>query len=183
MIKEINSYLDNMQNNIERLDCVGIEHFIKILIQVREEGRNVFFMGNDYSAAIASKFCCLLNNELNSQDNKRFKAICLSNNMSTISEFADSGNYDNVFVEQLNSLYNPGDVVVGISKDGNCTNIIKAIEYANKHAGLTVALTGYNDGVLQQITNHCINVKVNDTQSCNTVLMLLCNTVYSALKS
>lgn len=183
MKNKIDTYLDSLQNQIEQLNRTEIENFAKVLLQARKEGRNIFFLGNDHSATIASKFCRVLNKDLSSQENERFKAFCLNDNMKALLEYAEDGNFDNVFIDQLSNLYQSGDIVVGISKDGNCDNVIKAIEYANNHNGFTIALTGLNGGTLQQITNLCINADVNDTKICDTILMLLCNTVYSALKN
>jgi D-sedoheptulose 7-phosphate isomerase len=36
-----------------------------------------------------------------------------------------------VFLEQLRTLLDAGDVVIAISASGNSPNIVKAIEYAN----------------------------------------------------
>ena len=131
MITGINNYINSLQECLEKLDRNEIDNFIKILLQARDEGRTIFIMGNGGSASTASHFCCDFNKGMSYQQDKKFKLICLNDNVATMLAYANDVDYGNVFVEQLKNFFNPGDVVIGISGSGNSKNVLQAIEYAN----------------------------------------------------
>jgi D-sedoheptulose 7-phosphate isomerase len=77
---------------------------------------------------------------------------------------ANDAGYEEIFVEQLKNLMEPGDVVIGISGSGNSINVIKAIEYANSRGGLTIGLCGFDGGELmkcaqENIVVHCAHIQ------------------------
>ena len=78
-----------------------------------------------------------------------------------------------IFVEQLKNLYQEGDVVIGISGSGNSNNVLKAIEYANAHGGITVGLTGYSGGRLKEMAQCGVHIPINDMQIAEDLHMVL----------
>ena len=56
------------------------------------------------------------------------KAIALTDSIPSMLAWANDASYEEIFVEQLKNLMEPGDVVIGISGSGNSMNVIKAIE-------------------------------------------------------
>lgn len=181
MIKNINSYLINLQTCIDKLDRTEIERLINELLKAREEDRQIFIMGNGGSAATASHFCCDINKGLSYQQNKKFKMICLNDNTATMLAYANDVNYDSIFVEQLKNFMNKGDLVIGISGSGNSKNIINAIEYANKNGATTFGLTGYSGGKLKEISKFSINANVDNMQLSEDIHLAICHLVYSCI--
>lgn len=181
MIDGINNYLNSLQNCIDNLDRQEIDTFIKLLLQVRNEGRTIFVMGNGGSAATASHFCCDFNKGMSYEQDKKFKMICLNDNVATMMAYANDVSYENIFVEPLKNFFKDGDVVIGISGSGNSKNVLKAIEYANAHNGITVGITGYNGGILKQISKYSVNANINDMQITEDIHMILCHMIYNIL--
>ena len=66
--------------------------------------------------------------------------------------------YDGVFVEQLRTLPQPGDLLMGISGSGNSPNVLRAMEYANSVGCRTIALTGRDGGKLGPLAQ--LNIQV-----------------------
>ena len=165
-INNINQYFEKLKNVINKLDINEINQFINILCYTREEGKNIFIMGNGGSAATASHFCCDFNKGVNTiiKNQKRFKFICLNDNIATVMAYANDLSYIDIFKEQLKNFLAPRDVVIGISGSGNSENIIKAINYANDNNGITIALTGFNGGILKKIAQYSVHVNVDDMQ-------------------
>jgi D-sedoheptulose 7-phosphate isomerase len=87
--------------------------------------------------------------------------------------YANDVSYEEIFVEQLKNFFNSGDVVIGISGSGNSANILKAVEYANKNNGITIALTGYNGGKLKTIAKYGIHVNIDDMQIVEDLHMVM----------
>ena len=70
--------------------------------------------------------------------------------------------YDRIFVEQLKNLASPGDLLLAISGSGNSPNILKAVEWANRHGLITVGITGFGGGKLRTLAHHSLHAAVDD---------------------
>ena len=140
-------YLDYLSEVIAQLDERAIAGFIEVLLDARERGARIFFIGNGGSAATASHFA----NDIaigTREREKPFRAISLTDNVAVMTAIANDDGYDLVFVQQLQTNLAPGDVVVAISASGNSPNVVKAIDYANERGCRTVGLTGFDGGEL-----------------------------------
>lgn len=166
-------YLNRLQETIKRLDKEEINKFINMLLDARDADKQIFIMGNGGSASTASHFCCDFNKGSSYGFNKRFKFICLNDNVPGMMAYANDVSYDDVFVEQLKNFFNPGDYVIGISGSGNSKNVLKAIEYANTNGGITIGLTGFNGGKLKQMCTHSVNMNVDDMQISEDLHMMM----------
>lgn len=142
-------YLTHLIDVINRLDRNEIAAFIETLIKAREGGRRIFFVGNGGSASTASHFANDIAIGTRSWK-KPFKAISLCDNVSILTALGNDYGYEDIFVRQLETLFEPEDVVVAISASGNSPNVIKAVEYANSNGGVSVGLTGFDGGKLRQ---------------------------------
>lgn len=179
---EINEYLEKLKKTIDTLKREEINNLINLLIKARDEGRMIYIMGNGGSAATASHFCCDFNKGASYGYDKRFKFICLNDNMATISAYSNDVNYDEALVEQLKNFLKPGDLVIGISGSGNSINVVKAIEYANQRGAVTVCLVGYSGGKLKEIASHSVHVNINDMQISEDLHMILCHLLLRVIK-
>lgn len=166
-------YLNRLQETIKRLDREEINKFINMLLDARDADKQIFIMGNGGSASTASHFCCDFNKGSSYGFNKRFKFICLNDNVPGMMAYANDVSYDDVFVEQLKNFFNPGDYVIGISGSGNSKNVLKAIEYANNNGGVTIGLTGFSGGKLKQMCTHSVNMNVDDMQISEDLHMMM----------
>ncbi len=171
--QNIQDYLNRLKMTIERLNQDEINTFINLLIKARDEERQIFIMGNGGSAATASHFACDFNKGASYGYEKRFKFICLNDNMATMMAYSNDVSYEEALIEQLKNFFNPGDYVIGISGSGNSKNVIKAIQYANENNGITIGLTGYQGGKLKQICSHSINMNVDDMQISEDLHMII----------
>ena len=70
---------------------------------------------------------------------KRFRILSLTDNTPYILAWGNDEGFDRVFVEQLKNLASPGDLLIAISGSGNSPNILKAVEWANRHDMTTSA--------------------------------------------
>jgi D-sedoheptulose 7-phosphate isomerase len=172
---DIKAYLEKLQKTISNLDIDEINNFINVLVEARNNDKQIFIMGNGGSASTASHFCCDFNKgcSYGYDDHKRFKFICLNDNVATLMAYANDVGYDDIFVEQLKNFYKKGDVVIGISGSGNSLNVLKALEYANENEGITVGLTGYGGGKLKELSKYSVNMNVDDMQISEDLHMMM----------
>lgn len=153
-LKQIRKILDLMEEDL----IANIDRLASILLRARENKNTIFIMGNGGSASTASHFAADLSKGTIVEDSPRFKAVALTDNIPNMLAWANDVGYEEIFVEQLKNLMEPGDVVIGISVSGNSTNVIKAIEYANRNGGLTIGLSGYDGGRLLKSAQENIHV-------------------------
>lgn len=151
------AYLEYLNKVLKGIDTGAIGRFIQTLLDVREGGAAIYFIGNGGSAATASHFANDLAIGTNSYD-KPFRVISLTDNQAIITALGNDFGYEEIFVRQLRVLGKEGDVVVGISASGNSPNLIRTFEYA-KSAGIkTVAITAFDGGKMKQMADQCIHV-------------------------
>ena len=81
---------------------------MKLLVEALESGRTIFIMGNGGSGATASHFAGDFNKGLSYGRAKRFRFVCLNDNLPTLSAYANDVGYEEIFVEQLD-FFSPGD--------------------------------------------------------------------------
>jgi D-sedoheptulose 7-phosphate isomerase len=169
----IDVYLEQLCRQIAALDRKQLAGFVSLLRTACDEGRQIFIMGNGGSAATASHFACDFNKGLSYRREKKYKFICLNDNLPVLTAYANDVGYEAVFVEQLKNFLRAGDLVIGISGSGNSANVINAVEFANAQGAVTVALTGYDGGRLRRVAQHCVHVDVKDMQLVEDIHMVL----------
>src|SRR5579863_4896313 len=134
-------YKSDVLKALETIDLDKVNQAIGILAQAREQGRHIFVCGNGGSASTASHFACDIVKGASFNRNQRFRIMALTDQLATLTAYANDVSYDSVFVEQLRNFAQPQDVFMGISGSGNSPNVIRAMEYANSIECRTIALT------------------------------------------
>jgi D-sedoheptulose 7-phosphate isomerase len=99
---------------------------------------------------------------LNDESRKRLKVLSLTDNVGWIMAVGNDLSYDQVFVQQLMNFGEAGDVVIAISGSGNSPNVLKAVDWANRHGLHTFGLTGYNGGKLKEMQQDGLHVALDD---------------------
>lgn len=171
--QDISAYFEREKQVIDAINKQQLSQVMNLLEQAREEGRQVFIMGNGGSAATASHYVCDFNKGVSKHKNKRYRFICLNDNVPTMMAYANDISYGDVFVEPLQNFYNEGDVVVGISGSGNSENVVRAMDWAKNHNAITIAITGYDGGKLHQIADYGVNIPIKDMQITEDLHMML----------
>ncbi|MBN1935111.1 MAG: SIS domain-containing protein [Anaerolineae bacterium] len=159
MDKGILQYIEQLQVSLNALPIAEIETLVQVLLDARAQGKQVFVMGNGGSAATASHMACDLGKGASMPGKPRFKVIALTDNIPLITAWANDAAYEDIFVEQLRNLVQPGDVVIGFSGSGNSENVLRAMHLANEAGAYTVGLTGFDGGKLHPLVDLGIHVE------------------------
>ncbi len=181
-MEHIEAYITALRQTMEELDKPSIRHVISVLQYARTQGNQVFIMGNGGSAATASHFVCDLAKNTRRQGLPSFRVIGLTDNMSIFSAYANDEGYEHALSEQLASLIQPGDVVIGISASGNSKNVINAIEEAQKHTVTTIGFTGFDGGRLGKIVDLNVHVKSNIIEHVEDIHLMLEHLIVQRLR-
>jgi D-sedoheptulose 7-phosphate isomerase len=178
---EIESYCSRLKATLDRVSREELNAFLNLLLDALERGSTVYVMGNGGSAATASHFAVDFNKGLSYRKARRFRFVCLNDNVPTLTAYANDVGYEEVFVQQLRNLLDPGDLVIGISGSGNSPNVVKAIEYANSTGAATIGITGYDGGALKRAAKHGVHVPIADMQVTEDLHMVLDHLAYAVL--
>ncbi|MCK5024010.1 MAG: SIS domain-containing protein [Thermoplasmata archaeon] len=174
--KFINDYLNDVIRTLEEIKANNADFFDKlatIFVDARRDNRKIFFCGNGGSASTASHFTSDLAKGTIVEGVPRFKVLSLADNIPQMLAWGNDSCYEDIFVEQLKNLMEPGDVVVGISGSGNSENVLRAISYANENDGTTVGITGFDGGKIKDMVHLCLIAPVHNMQKTEDIHMLV----------
>jgi len=100
-LNEQSTCISNISKNVSE-----ISNIIKILLSARNSNKIVYTLGNGGSGSTASHFVSDLLKTSIVKNQKRFRAISLTDNTSVILAWSNDVSYDDIFSEQLqNCLY------------------------------------------------------------------------------
>jgi len=142
---------------LRAIDPAEVARFIETLLAARDRGATAYFIGNGGSAATASHFGNDLTIGTRTAE-KHFRVVSLTDNVAVITAIANDFGYDEVFERQLNTLLEPGDVVVAISASGNSPNLLRAVTFAKGRGATTVGLTAFDGGKLRKMVDISVHV-------------------------
>ena len=178
-------YLSGLKDVLDRLPLKPIDEIIRVIEQARDEGRQIFVIGNGGSAATASHMMNdLCKGTLGHKGDApwpRLRVIALTDNVSLMTAWANDTDFNHIFSEPLKNLAQRGDVLVAISASGNSPNIIAAVEAA-KQIGVTVlGLTGFTGGKLSKMADVSLVVPSDGYGPVEDVHMILDHIITSYL--
>jgi D-sedoheptulose 7-phosphate isomerase len=179
---KVQHYISSLQQTIEQIDVALVDQFIELLHDARIAGKQVFIMGNGGSASTASHFVCDLAKNTRKEGWPPFKVIGLTDNMAIFSAYANDEGYENVFAEQLASLIQTGDIVIGISASGNSPNVLKAMQVAHKYNARTIGFTGFDGGELGKMVELQIHIPSRNYGQVEDIHLMLEHMTIEALK-
>jgi D-sedoheptulose 7-phosphate isomerase len=78
-------------------------------------------------------------------------AVSLANDAATLSGITRMGGFEDSFAAQLRLHAAADDIALGISADGDCPNVVRALRTARDTGLLTVALVGGDGGEIARI--------------------------------
>ena len=170
-------YKSEVLKAIETVDLEKVGQAIELFKDARSQGRHIFVCGNGGSASTASHFACDIVKGASYNRSQRFRIMALTDQMATLTAYANDVSYEAVFVEQLKNFANPGDLFMGISGSGNSPNVLRAMEYANQAGCRTMALTGRDGGRLGPLAQLNIQVAVPHMGRIEDAHMVVCHMI------
>jgi len=168
--KFIKQYLSDTKKVIGDIDISEIDKIITILFEAWLQESTIFVMGNGGSASTASHFAADLTKYTvmgtsYEQKKKRFKVLCLTDNVALTSAWTNDFGFDTVFAEQMEPWIKKNDVVLAFSVHGGSLkpkggtwsqNIPKAFELAKKRGAKLIGLAGDTGGKMKEIADVCV---------------------------
>src|SRR5258708_6551083 len=121
-------YFEELQRVAVCLPHDEVDHLAATLVEAYESGRAVYLFGNGGSASLASHLACDLGKgTAYCNGGKRFRVLALTDNLPTLTAWANDASYEDVFSEQLRNFVQLGDGAVGINGGGYSKNSSDAL--------------------------------------------------------
>ena len=177
----IRDYFEREINAINRLNIKDISKAISAILQAYERDATIYIFGNGGSASTASHYAADFNKGISEYREKKFRFVCLSDNIPMLTAIANDISYDDIFRYPLVNYLKPTDLVIGISGSGNSKNVIRAVEYAKEIGAVVVGITGYNGGELKKIADYHMDANIDDMQISEDIHIIFDHMMYFLL--
>jgi D-sedoheptulose 7-phosphate isomerase len=175
------TYIDRLKKVLDAFDGKTFVEMVDAMLESYGRNAQIFIMGNGGSGATASHLACDINKGCCIDLEKKFRMICLNDNMPTMLALANDLSYEAVFEEQLKNFFNPGDLVIGISGSGNSENVLRAIAYAKARGGKTAGWSGFGGGRLAGMVDLAFVVQSHDMQQVEDAHMVVAHMLMQAI--
>ena len=162
------SFLERVGQELLRIDPAEVKALADAIFDCYRHGRTVFLCGNGGSGSNASHFCedigkgTLRREDFDNENKRRVRILSLTDNTPYILAWGNDEGFERIFVEQLKNLAGPGDLLIAISGSGNSPNVLRAVEWANRHGLTTFGCTGFSGGKLRTLAHHNFHVPLDD---------------------
>src|SRR5215470_1346985 len=164
-ILDANAYFGELQRVASSLPRDGIDEIAATLVKAYDSGRTIYTFGNGGSASLASHLACDLGKgTAYCNGGKRFRVVALTDNLATLTAWANDSGYEDVFSEQLRNFVQAQDVAFAISGSGNSKNVLNALHVARESGAATVGITGFEGGQMKALCDICAIVPSNNMQ-------------------
>lgn len=170
-------YLGLVKETIDNLDQSAIEKTAQAFLDTYNKGGNIYTFGNGGSGASASHAAGDFLKGASFGLDKRFRMICLNDNLASMMAIANDIGYEDIFIEPLKNFIGPNDLVIGISGSGNSENVVRAISYAKEQSVKTVAMTGFNGGKIAKLADISLHAPVMDMEVTEDIHMIMFNVI------
>lgn len=168
----IENFLEGIKSTCDRISREKIQAGVELLYTAWREGRRVYVIGNGGSASTATHLAGDLAKNVATGKKRGIRAMSLNDNIPLVSALTNDNGFEQIFTEQLNTWLEKNDVLVTISVHGGSgrdkagawsQNLIKAIQVAKANGAKTIALTGFDGGLMKDLVDVWINAPSNET--------------------
>ena len=177
----MDSYVADLSRALNSLSRESVGMLFSEMLQVMDNGGKVHFIGNGGSAATPSHSAGDWSKELG------LPTIAHTDNIASLTAWANDTSYANIFVGQLQTWLSSGDLVVGYSGSGNSSNVLNGITYANENGARTVGITGNykygKGGALAEITDVAIVCDTTSMEQIEDLQLIINHIVKEAVKA
>ncbi|MBP3371379.1 MAG: SIS domain-containing protein [Clostridia bacterium] len=142
----IRDYIAREKEILDMLDVEAIDAALNKIVETFENEGTIYIFGNGGSASTASHFANDFNKGISEYTEKKFRFICLNDNVPTVPAIANDIGYEEVYRFQLRGKLNKNDLVIGI--------------------------TGYTGGKVRAMCDYSLHVPVENMQLTEDVHMI-----------
>jgi len=179
----ISTHFANVRRVLTEVQVVAVQRIVEVCREARDQGAFIYVAGNGGSSSTASHWVNDLGKATKRSGYRPLKVMCLSDNTSWFSALSNDEGYEQSFAGQLDNFATPGDVLICISASGNSPNLVRAAELARSRKLTTLALVGFDGGVLGDLvdTAVCVHTEKGAYELVEDVHSAICHAVTRCL--
>ena len=183
-ILDARQYFEELQRVARGLPHEPINRIAGELVRAHESGRIVYLFGNGGSASLASHLACDLGKgTAYCNGGRRFRVVALTDNVATLTAWANDSGYEDVFAEQLRNVVEPRDVAFAISGSGNSRNVLNALQVAREAGATTVGVSGFQGGEMKSQCDICVVVPSDNMQIIEDLHLAVAHSIFRIVYS
>jgi len=153
------AYFDQLSITAKTLNMAHMDLATEILSSAYKNRKIVYACGNGGSAAISNHLHCDHIKGIQTDTDIKPRVVSLSSTIETLTAIANDISYDDVFLYQLRSFAEAGDILITISSSGDSENVVKAAKWAKDNGVKVIALTGFSGGRTAELAD--VNLHIN----------------------
>ena len=172
----VTSFLRETQALLDQLDVPAIEKATQMLLDCYQRGGRIYTLGNGGSASTASHFACDLSKYVIPDGQRPFDVRCLTDNVSLYTAWANDAAREDVFANQMRGLITANDLVIVISVHGGSgfsTDLVNGARYAHSVGAQSIALVGFDGGILHREWTCSLLVPVESTPQTEAIHLVI----------
>jgi D-sedoheptulose 7-phosphate isomerase len=177
-------YRTKLDNLLDLVDYEILERIVATIVEAYKNDKTIYVAGNGGSAATASHYQVDFGFFVRYFKKKRIKVRSLTDHSPLMTAIGNDNSYNEVFTQQMQDHFNPGDVLIAISASGNSMNVVRAAQYAQELGGTSIGLVGFEGGKLKDSCTLSLftpNPK-GDYGPIEDLHMIICHLLVSYLK-
>ena len=178
-VDDIKKYISDEIEVLNQLDIEAINTVMNIFDEAFENESMIYVFGNGGSSATSSHYQNDFNKGISEYTDKKFRFLCLNDNIPTIMAIANDIGFEEIFRFQLRGRLKKGDLVVAISGSGNSVNILNAVKYAKEQGNIVIGITGFDGGKLKELSDYNLHVPVRSMQITEDIHMFFDHLIMS----
>lgn len=177
-------YLKELASALATVSQKEIDAAIERIIKAVTSEKRIWVIGNGGSAATASHFAADLMRPIN-QEKYRVRATTLSESITRITAIGNDYGFEKIFDNQINTLAQPGDLLVAISASGNSLNVLNGVRRAKSMKIEILSMVGFSGGSLKNRSTQCLHFQTKEgayeiSEDCHS---LICHYIAKSVRT
>lgn len=183
LIKHAAAYKAKFLALFDQIDFDVLDQITTAIIKAYKNNKTIYVAGNGGSAATASHYQVDFGFFVRYFKKRRIKVRSLTDHTPLMTAIGNDNAYEEVFTQQMQDHFGPGDVLITISASGNSMNLVRAAEYAKELGGISIGLVGFTGGKLKDACSISLFTPnpVGDYGPIEDLHMMLCHLLISYL--
>ena len=156
--------IDSLTEVLESLPLSAAQASQLMTNSLLSDGK-VVTCANGNSATLASFLTASLMNR-HEHERPSLPSINLVSDTSTITAISRDSNYNDIFSKQIRTLCYTNDILIALTEDGNCANVIQAVQAAHDKEMTVIIFSGKDGGHISSLL-HPEDIEIRITSNSN----------------
>lgn len=172
-------YLDACRRILLKVDHQQVHRLADDIFDTYRESRLVLLCGHGVSAESAWNICRALNEAAVDavwciiERAKPLRGRSLTDGVSARPSQANDPSAEGIFVERLQNVACPGDLLIALDISGDSQDVLEAAAWADRNGLKRWGVTGFYGGELRKWTQHTLRVPICDAGLVESIHLLL----------